>query len=157
MRHIAISISTSISILAIALLGACSGKTENKEASKGPSADEIAKVVLPTMPPPPSVRGEPGQAAAVPAPAPAPTKSSAVRLDRPDPAVTPASFQQQALFTRGEMAALFYAISGQPVNADKEAAPSVQNMSDVFRKKDATRRSRPAPRRSAPTRSCATG
>lgn len=57
-----------------------------------------------------------------------------------DPAVKPESFATQHIATRRDLAELFYAVSGQPVDAAKEAAdaPVVKSQYDEAKKKETT-------------------
>lgn len=70
-------------------------------------------------------------------PAPAP-RLQAVPLA--DPAVKPESFATQYIATRRDLAELFYAVSGQPVDAAREAAdaPVVKSQYDEAKKKETT-------------------
>jgi hypothetical protein len=76
----------------------------------------------------------PGGAAAV---APVPRLPS---VPVADPAVRPESFAAQGIATRRDLAELFYAVSGQPVDAAKEAAdaPVVKSQYDEAKKKETT-------------------
>lgn len=57
-----------------------------------------------------------------------------------DPAVKPESFATRHIATRRDLAELFYAVSGQPVDAAKEAAdaPVVKSQYDEAKKKETT-------------------
>ena len=57
-----------------------------------------------------------------------------------DPAVKPESFATQHIASRRDLAELFYAVSGQPVDAVKEAAdaPVVKSQYDEAKKKETT-------------------
>lgn len=57
-----------------------------------------------------------------------------------DPAVKPETFASQTIASRRDLAELFYAVSGQPVDASKEAAdaPVIHSQHDEDKKKEAT-------------------
>lgn len=75
----------------------------------------------------------------------APVAPAAAAASRPappvaDPAVKPESFASQSLASRRDLAELFYAVSGQPVDAAREAAdaPVVKSQYDEAKKKETT-------------------
>lgn len=80
------------------------------------------------------------EANAAPGPAAAPPQATRPALSRPDPAVTPDSFAAQTIASRRDLAELFYALSGQPVDAAKEAAdaPVIKSQYDEARRQQAT-------------------
>lgn len=75
-----------------------------------------------------------------------PLSSAAAPAARPraiplaDPAVKPESFAAQTIASRRDLAELFYAVSGQPVDAGKEAAdaPVIKLQHDEAKKQEAT-------------------
>lgn len=103
--------------ISLSLLGACSGQG----ADVWTQANAASSPTAPTAP------------AAAPAP-----RVPAVPLA--DPAVQPESFASQHIATRRDLAELFYAVSGQPVDAAKEAAdaPIVKSQYDEAKKKETT-------------------
>lgn len=100
--------------LSLSLLGACSGQ--------GPDVRTQANALSSPRPP--------AAAPAVPARA----------LPVADPAVKPQSFAAQTITSRRDLAELFYAVSGQPVDAAREAAdaPMVKSQHDEAKKQEAT-------------------